>query len=449
MRMRFWGCLLVAGLIASRAGAAEYYVPVPHLGGKFVYGAEFVRQDLSKDNVDFTFVEEGARGLGRKPARYRVLPGPTNDPAHPLLTDNYKRDYTPPPGRSNPKFHVPGGGLVILKTEPGIVAAEAAVSIGVEPAAAWELPVLRAKDAFPAGETAYLSHLMQGGGISSQLSIFNIDRTAAQCTARLRTSQGQFLDERTNVAVPALGSVRIADIVSRVVVGRATDLNVTVSCNRAFYTLGSFPSPVASYDIRVHYPSSEPPPGQSEWEILVRNGNFQVTPEAHAKRIKLPLEKDVRYRFLMIDFNVIPTSPADTAYLRSLVAMWRPEPSLRFGRQLFFGTAERFDRGKLLIDLGTPYLKLVVKRGQAALAQGQRYHFHIEVDAEQKTLRQLVTASDGTVVADMITGLFNDDLVAREGKPLTLGFGLTESVDPAFSPPYGWRFSRIVVSGYR
>ncbi len=49
----------------------------------------------------------------------------------------------------------------------------------------------------------------------------------------------------------------------------------------------------------------------------------------------------------------------------------------------------------------------------------------------------------------MITGLFNDDLTVKNGNTLVVGFGLPKIADGAYSPPYGWRFSKIVISGYK
>lgn len=446
MRMHSWGCVFVASLVASSAGAVEFFVPVPHLGGRFVYSTEFVRQDLGKINVDFTYVEEGATGVGRTPARYKVLPGPSTDKSHPLLTDNYGRDYNPPPARSDPKFFLPGGGLVIMEGEQGLVGVESAVAVGGD-TAGWELPMLTADDAFEAGATAHVLNLLQGANTSSQLSIFNITGSLARCQARLLSPNGQLLDQRTGITVPARGAVRLPDIVSKVVVGTATNLSVSVSCDRSFYTLGSFPAAKQS-DIRVHYPSVDPPTLGTR-EIFVNNASFRVTRDNSEKKFTLPLVANERYRSLIIDFDAAVTAPTNGAYFRSLIGMWRPEPSLRFKKKLFFGSVERFDRSKLMVDLGTPFIELLIKRSDAPLVAGRSYHFHIEVNSDERTLRQLVTTASGTVVSDMVSGLFNDDLRTKDGNSLIVGFGLSGVADGAYSPPYGWRFSRIVISGYR
>jgi hypothetical protein len=449
MRARLWVCLLAASFIASTAGAVEFFVPVPHLGGQLRCNTEFVRENLAKVNVDFTYVPEGQAGVNRTPLRHRVLPGPSTDQHHPLLTDNYNRDYVRPPGRSEPKYFLPGGGLVRMEGEQGLVGAETAVLIGGEPTAGWELPMLTRNDAFAAGSTVYVLNLMRGGNTASHLSLFNIDGTAAQCRARLRAPDGRILDDRQGLVVPAFGAVRLPDFVSRTVtVTAATGLSAVVSCNRPFYALGSFPA-TDPENIRVHYPSPSPPTLGTREILLNSPAGFRVTQTTPEIRFTLPLLENTRYRSVILDFDVAVRNPTNGAYFRSLVGMWRPEPGRRFKKKLFFGTVERFDRSKLMVDLGTPFIEVLVKRGKAALVGGRTYHFHIEVDADQKTLRQLVTTVNGTVVSDLITGLFNDDLRAIEDRSLIVGFGLPGIADDAYSPPFGWRFTNVIISGYR
>lgn len=446
MRLRHWGCVFVLSLVASSAGAVEFFVPVPHLGGNFVYRTEFVRQDLNKINVDFTYIREGQSGAGRVPVRYKVLPGPSTDRNHPLLTDNYNRDFNPPPQRSDPKFFLPGGGLVVMEGEQGLLGAETAVILGGEPTSGWELPMLTESDAFAAGQTVYVLNLMRGAGTSSQLSIFNVDSAPARCQVKLLAANGRVLDQRASVTVPARGAARIQDIVSRTVTGAATGMSATVNCNRLFYALGSFPA-ASMGDVRVHYPSTEPPTLGTR-EIFVNNESWRVVNGNSEKRYTLPLTPNTRYRSILIDFDVTTSAPTNPAYFRSLVGMWRPEPDRRFGKKLYFGTVERFDRSKLMMDLGTPFIEILVKRSNAPLRNNRTYHFHIEIDADQKMVRKVVTLN-GAVVADFITGLFNDDLITRNGYSLIVGLGLPGIADGAYSPPYNWRFSRIVISGYR
>lgn len=447
MKTRFWVGVFLAGFVATSAGAVEFFVPIPYLGGKPVYRTELVRQDWSKVNVNFIYAAEGRSALGVTASRYKVLPGPSTDMFHPLLTDNVGRDQGRN-GHGDPKYFLAGGGLVIMEGEPGLVGAETAVVFGGEPSGAWELPMLTSNDAFRAGQTVHVLNLLKGTGTVSHLSIFNLDRISTTvCRTRLTTAAGVLVEERTGIVVPAVGSKRIADILSRVTAATATGLSVAVSCDRPFYTLGGFPAAKIE-DIRVHYPSIEPP-NRGTREILLNNQTFRVVNGSSEKKFPLPLVPGARYRSLVIDFDVAVTAPTNTAFFRSILGLWRPEPDRRFGKTLYFGTVDRFDRAKLMTDLGTPYIELLVKRSKAALQAGRTYHFHIEIDADQKTVRQLVTNAGGAVVSDLLSGLFNDELVTRNGQTLILGFGLPGIADGAYSPPFGWRFSKIIVSGYR
>jgi len=448
MKKHLWGCVVAAGLVASSAGAVEFYVPVPYLGNgnRLVFGTEFAREDLNKIDVDFTYIAEGKSGIGMTPAHYKVLPGPSTDKKHPLLTDNYNRDYRKPPQRSDPKFYLPGSGLVIMQGEPGLLGIETAAILGGEPSTAWELPMLTADDVFEAGSTAHVLNLMKDGTVASHLSLFNLGDAAAHCGTQLMAPNGQLIEERTDIAVPAIGATRITDVLSRVV-GTTTGLSVAVTCDQPFYSMGSFPAPGAA-DIRVHYPSPEPPTLGTR-QVFVSNASFTVAGSKSAKNFELPLAPNTRYRSILIDFNVKAAPPTNAAYFRGLLGMWRPEGSLRFGKVLYFGVNERHDRSKMMIDLGTPYIEIMTKQSGAPLVSGSTYHFHIEANADERLLRQVVTNGAGKVISDMRSGLLNDDLMARNGKTVIVGFGLPGIADGAYSPPYGFKFTNIVISGYK
>jgi hypothetical protein len=445
MKKHLWWSLALAGLTAGNAGAVEFFVPVPNLGKSLVYSTEFSRQDLSKDNVSFTYVAEGKSGLNVQPQNFKVLPGPSTSSTHPLLTDNYGRDYRRPPDRSIPRWFLPGGGLVVMQGQPGLLGIETGVAVGGDPTSAWELPMLTHDDAFKAGRTAYVLNLAKDALTASQLSLFNLDRAPAQCQTQLLSPKGNLIEQRTGIAVPAIGAVRIADILKQVTT--AAGLSVAVTCDRAFYAIGSFPAASLS-DVRVHYPSADPPT-LGERQIFVSNGDFRVTRNSSVQTFTLPLEPEKRYRSLLIDFDAAVASPSNSAFYRGLIGMWRDEPGQRFGKTLYFGLNERFDRSKLLVDLGTPYIEYMTKRGNAAMVGGKTYHFHIEVSSDERSIRQLVTNAGGGVVVDMRSGIFNDDLRAKNGNTLIIGFGLPGIGDGAYSPPYGWHFSKITISGYK
>jgi hypothetical protein len=321
------------------------------------------------------------------------------------------------------------------------------VVIGGDPATAWELPMLTSDDAFTPGATAYVQNLMKTANMASQLSIFNFHGAPATCQARLLTTTGQQIDQRINITVPSIGSVRIADFLNKVTVLPAAGLTAAVTCDSPFYALGSFPSSSVA-DVRIHYPSANPPTTGVK-QTFVAGAGFRVTRDKPNQSFVLPLDANTRYRSLVIDFDATAADPTNAAYYRGLIGMWRPEPGLRFGKTLYFGVNERFNRGKLLIDLGTPYIEVMIKKANSALISGRTYHFHIEANADQRLLRQVVTTFAGAVVADMRAGLFNDDLKTKNGNTLVVGFGLPGIADGAYSPPYGFRFANITISGYK
>jgi hypothetical protein len=445
MKKHLWWSLVVAGLVASNASAVEFFVPIPNLGKSFTYRTEFSRTDLSKTDVSFTFVTEGKSGLGQPVQHFTVLPGPSTSMTHPLLTDDRGRDFRRPPDRSDPKWFLNAPGLVTMEGEPGLLGVSTGVGIGSDPTSAWALPMLTADDAYKAGSTVYVLNMTKTATVSSELSLFNLGSGNALCTAKLLSPKGNLIDTRANIAVPALGAVRIADIMK--LAGVAAGLSASVTCDHPFYSLGSFPAPTID-DIRVLYPSNTPPT-DGILQSLVSNVSFRVTQDNSVQTFELPLDDNVSYRSIAIDFDATVTAPSNTAYYRGVLGMWRNEPGQRFGKTLYFGVNERFDRSKLMIDLGSPYIEYLIKKNKAPLVGGRTYHFHIEVNADQELIRQVVTNGGGGVVADMRSGLFNDDLRKRNGNTLIVGFGLPGIGDGAYSPPYGWRFSKITINGFK
>ncbi|MEO8504407.1 MAG: hypothetical protein ABI609_10965 [Acidobacteriota bacterium] len=436
----------LALLGTAPAHAAEFFMPVPNLGANYQWETEFFRQDIGKDDVSFTFIGEGKSGLGMPAQGFKVLPGPSTNTAHPLLSDNYTRDYHKPPARSDPKYFIPGPGLVRMEGESGLLAITSAVLVGGDPITSWVVPLVSTDDAFTAGDTVWVLGLLKDATTSSQLSLYNLHGAPAKCTAKLLSPTGTVLDTRADLTVPSIGSLRIADIMVKAAVG--TGFSATVTCDSPFYALGSFPSKVQD-NVRVLYPSLEPPTVGTAVTLATDVAGFKATKANSAKYYTLPLEDNTRYRSITIDFDTTAAWPSNDAFFRGLLGMWRNEPGQRFSKTLFFGINERFDRSKLMVDLGTPYIEVLTKKGKAPFVGGQNYHFRMEVNADQQSFHQRVTKAGGALLTDMQSGIFSPDLRKRNGNTLIVGFGLPGIGDQAYSPPYGWRFSNIVIKGYK
>jgi hypothetical protein len=446
MRKLYVGCVLAAAsLLASQARAVKFYMPVPYLGANYLFETEFLRQDTTKEDVAFTFVGENKSGLGLPAAGFKVLPGPSTNVFHPLLTDNYSRDFHRPPARCDPKYYVPGSGMVTLEGEQGLLAIATAVEIGGDPATAWSLPLLTDDDAFTPGDTAYVLGLMKDATTNSQLSIFNLHGAPATCSVQLLSSTGTVLDTRSNLTVQPIGALRIADILSKVTAATASELTAAVTCDSPFYALGGFPSPSLD-QVRVHYPSPAPATTGTAVTFVNDAAGFKANFKNSVQIYNLPLEAGVTYRSISIDFDTVAAWPANGAYYRGLLGMWRLQPGQRFGKTLYFGINERFDRSKLLVDLGSPYIEIMIKKSKAPIQGAKLYHFHIDANADRNSFHMRVT-NGANVVADMQSGLFNSDFVTKNGNSLTVGFGLPGIGDGAYSPPYGWKFFNILIKG--
>jgi hypothetical protein len=290
--------------------------------------------------------------------------------------------------------------------------------------------------------------LLKDATTSSQISLFNLHDAPAKCTAKLLSAAGAVLDTRADVTVPSRGALRLADIMKNVVAPAASGLAASVTCDSPFYAMGSFPSKSVD-SVRVLYPSVDAPTAGTAVQLVNDAAGFKANKATSAKYYNLALEDGVRYRSIVIEFDTTAAWPSNDAFYRGLLGMWRNEPGLRFGKTLYFGVNERFDRSKMLVDLGTPYIEVMTKKGGAAFQGSKNYHFRIEIDSDKQSFHQRVTKNGNVLVSDMQSGLYNSDLAKRQGNTLIVGFGLPGIGDGAYSPPYGWKFFNVNIKGYK
>ncbi|HTQ79852.1 MAG TPA: hypothetical protein VMM92_07645, partial [Thermoanaerobaculia bacterium] len=240
---------------------------------------------------------------------------------------------------------------------------------------------------------------------------------------------------------PALGVIRVADILRGVGTGTAQGVYASVSCDMPFYTLGNYPA-TDRWQSRVEYPVSKAPAPTTAVTLDNRSGLFfRVTKSNSDLKIPLTLDPNTRYHTMGIDFDVTVADPPDFVVFRNVIGMFR-FGGRRFGKTLFFGSFENFDKSKYVIDLGTPFIETTLKRN-FALVGGHTYHFSIALDNDQQSIHYLITEHGGTVM-DVLGGLYNDFNVVQGNAPI-IEIGLNGVADNAYFPPYGWRFSNLKI----
>ncbi len=427
-------------LLAAPALAEVRYVPVPFVGaGSIKIVTEYGRTDVSVKRVNVTRIPEGVAGATVQASREQVYIGPSTSTKFPLL------DITP---------EAPG--LIVLDAEAGLTSNEVSMELGKAPSnSGWELPLLSPANIFLSGTTAYVQNLTKTADFASNLSIFNFGTVTATCSVRVLRPKGSQLDSRSDLKVPAIGALRVDDILRRSAIGGGVVAAVT--CDQSFYALGALPDTNRTRS-RVYYPANAFPAAGTSTTLVDMPGLFLHVVEGNSfERVPIPLElapggngNGPRYRSLTIDFDAKTADPTGFTVIRNITGLLR-SGGRRFGKTLFFGNFDRLDAGggpKMIVDLGTPYIETTVKRF-LDLSGPHILHFHIELNADQKLLLYQIFNNNDAAIFNVSSGLFNDDLNAVGAAVPMLEFGLPGVADQAYFPPFGWRFSSLKVVGTR
>jgi hypothetical protein len=423
--------LLALTTLCSSAARAQTvsYVLIPTITpGVTQIKVEMLRSDLTLKDVVATYVAEGTSGVDAATNAMQVYVGPSTSKANPLL------NLTP---------IAPSGGMVILDPVPGLATVEVSFEVDQAPVrTAWKLPLLSAGDFFAPGSTVYVLNLVKNPDAASNLQLFNAGTRAATCKVQVLRPRGSLIDERDGITVPAVGAIRIADILAKVGATAASGITAAVTCDSPFYALAAYPA-TNRWESRVEYPVAEAPTAHTRSAVTLdsRPGNFfRVANGSSDLHIPLALDPGVAYHTLSIDFDVAVVDPRDFVVFRNVIGMFR-SGGRRFGKTLFFGSFENFGKSKYVIDLGTPFIETTLKRN-FPLRGGHTYHFSITLDNDQRSLHYVITNATGGVVMDVLGGLYNNFDVVNGNAPI-IEMGLGGVADNAYFPPYGWRFSNL------
>jgi hypothetical protein len=387
---------------------------------------EMLRSDLTLSDVRAAYVPEGHSGLTQSLSDLKVFVGPSTSKQNPLL---------------DLSDLAPSGGMVILEPVPGLDAIEVSLEVEQSPVrTAWKLPLLTAGDFFAPDSTVFVLNLVKAADAASSLQLFNAGTTAATCSVRVLRPKGSLIDERDGITVPAVGVTRIADILANVPAATAEGLKAAVSCDQPFYALGSYPA-TNRWSTRVEYPLPQFPRTAAAVTVDSRPGVFLHVAQGNSDLdFPLALDPNVNYHTLSIDFDVAVKDPPDFVVFRNVIGMYR-HGGRRFGKTLFFGSFENFGKQKYVVDMGSPFIETTLKRS-FPLVGGHSYHFSIKLNNDERSIRYLITTPNGSVVMDLLGGLYNNfNVVNGQGPNVQIGLGGV--ADNAYFPPFGWNFSNL------
>jgi hypothetical protein len=424
--------LSILGAGVARAQTTTYYVPIPTItSGVTETKVEMGRTDLTLSNVEATFVPEGTSGLDATPHTLQVYIGPSTSKPNPLL---------------NLDAIANSGGLAILTPVPGLNAVE--VSFEVEEApikTAWKLPLLQESDFYAPGTTAYVQNLVRETDASSGLQIFNIATTEATCTVQVLRPKGTLIEQRTGVTVPAVGVIRIADILRKVSMVPSAGINVAVSCDSPFYAMAAYPATNRDNTV-VEYPVPALP-GQTTAVVLENRPGLFLNANSQANAnllIPLALDPETRYHTMTINFDGAVAAPQSFLVFWNIAGLFR-KGGRRFDKTLFFGNFYNYDKQKYVADVGTPYIETTIKYIFPLLPQ-HRYHWSITLNNDQQSTHYVISDANGHPLMDTLVGLYNPIASDVSGDMPTLQVGLNGVADNAYFPPVGWRFSNLNIT---
>ncbi len=417
------GAMLFA---AASLPAETVYIPVPTIAAATKNATvlvEVAKTNTGPQTLNVAFVRSGQAGTDVTGTARNV--------------NNYFR-----PDVFNATNFTNGTGLLKIIDQPGISTVVAALSLekGSEDTH-WRLPIISSSNWYNIGETAFLETLERSPRGVTNLEIANFGSVAANCKVVLKRPLGSPIGAPLTVVVPPLSHKVTPNVLAgRVNVARTSGIKAEVACDRPFY-------PYATYvdddplTFRMIYPLDLPSTPYVETVTYNRPGNFFTPAPGNSELVlDLPLVRDRAYRQAEIEFDL--TIDEFSPVFDAIMGFFRPGGP-RFGKTLFYAFNIRGQRGRTLIDLGTPAIESAPKRN-SPWQEGTTYRIRIVYDAEKALTTFQANKKGGGLVLYAQSGAFNLDLADR-GAPVRLAFGLSRVADNAYFPPIGWRYANLAV----
>jgi len=338
------------------------------------------------------------------------------------------------------------------------------------------LPVVGSDHVVPGGATAQLQGIGRvAAGVRHRFGLINLGLEEAACTVTAYRATGAPVGKPAGFTVPALSHSSVATPLAALGPALYTEARVEVSCDTAFYTYAVQLSPEGAATVSGPSVTLESelvavgqllgaiedrgiPPGYNE-EVEEEEitgdalGAAVISPDRlsfpgvflNARRgdsyraFDLPLSAGVRYKRITVDFDL---------YLHKWVnPLFHGVMGLRRNdRTLYAGLILRGDRAKTILDLGKDELARDKKSGP--WRPRSSYHIRIISDAEARRIT-LQVFQRGKLVHTLAGPMTTPDLAITGDRKIRVDFGGTKVADGAYFPPYGWKYSNLIVQAER
>jgi hypothetical protein len=313
------------------------------------------------------------------------------------------------------------------------------------------LPLIGASDVFAAGGTAHV----QGGeravsGSASHLGIATFGSEAGACSIKVFRVDGSQIQATASVWAPDLGQRFFEDVFDILGVDSIADARYEVSCDVPFFpyqtTLGANPDSTQFAGPSAIGADSLNPvgPGPKVGELVRMDGTFFAASKATpALEVPLPIAPGVPYGSLTFEFDMfvadLPGNPQPATNFTGTVILLKPSR----GGTFLAHTIRANGVNKTTLDLGNHD----VVRGESGLWQKKvDYRVKAHLDMVGRQLVWEVFRNGNRI--EIVTARLDNRQLMHSGEGLKLLFGLPKVYDDgAYLPPWGYRFSNLVVSG--
>lgn len=349
------------------------------------------------------------------------------------------------------------------------------------------LPVVGSDQLVPGGAVAQLQGIGRpAAGVRHRFGLIHLGLEEAACTAAAYRTTGAPVGKPVAFTVPALSHNQVAAPLAGFGAARFTEARVEVSCESPFYVYAVQLSPegaatVAGPSVTLEsalvgvqelldvteeglryedFMGEDQPSGEHEDEggssndaagavvaspdRLSFRGVFLNARKGDSYRVfDLPLSQGVRYKRITVDFDLYLNKWVNPLF-HGVMALRRTGD--RNERALYEGLILRGDRAKTILDLGRDRLARDKKSGP--WRPRSNYHLRITTDAAARLIT-LQVFQGGRLVHTLAGQMTTPDLVVTGGRKIRVDFGGTKVADGAYFPPYGWKYSNLVVQAER
>lgn len=342
------------------------------------------------------------------------------------------------------------------------------------------LPVVGSDHVVAAGATAQLQGIGRPtAGVRHRFGLINLGLEEAVCTAIAYRAAGTPIGKPVQFTVPALSHGAVTTPLAAVGSGLFTEARVEVSCDSAFYVYAVQLSPEGTATvsgpsvtleselvgtaqlldaIEDHgMPSMEDEEAEEGDVSSEAMGAAVVNPDRLAfpglflnarkgdsyRTFNLPLTEGVRYKRITVDFDLYLHKWVNPLF-HGILGLRRTGD--RTNRALYAGLILRGDRAKTILDLGRD--ELARDKNSGPWRPRTNYHLRLTTDVQTRTVT-LQVFQGSRLVHTLAGPMTTPDLAVTNGRKILVDFGMGKVADGAYFPPYGWKYSNLVVQAER